>query len=137
MVEEDTNAEQPTRRLWFINLNWFTQNNRSFSALARGYLCPACLERLKLPSAEITPGDLLGAISDCCAKKPGFIHGDLPILESVFRLFLAKRNQPLDLEELSRQLNERRGGNGYRTSPVVLSRLLESDRHYGLSRAED
>lgn len=128
--------EQSGKR-WFINLDWFPQNNRSFFALARGCLCPACRERLKAQAEEITAGDLLGTISDCCSKKPGFIHGQLPILESVLRLFLANKNQPLDLERLSQRLNEWRGGDSYRTSPEILSRLLKSDRYYGLGQVEE
>jgi hypothetical protein len=61
-----------------------------------------------------------------------FITGQLPILESIFRLFLANGNQPLDLEELGRQLSEWRGGDTYRTSAEILSRLLASDQYYGL-----
>jgi hypothetical protein len=135
LVEEDISAEQPVSR-WFIDLDWFPHNNRSFFALARECLCPACRQRLTAPPPEIAAGDLLAAISGCCSKTAGFIHGELPILESVFRLFLANRNQPLDLDELSRELGERWGGAGYRTSPQVLSRLLINDRYYGLGRFE-
>jgi hypothetical protein len=115
LVEENISVEQPVAR-WFIDLDWFPQNGRSFSALAWERLCPACRQRLTAP--------------------PGFIHGGLPVLESVFRLFLANGNQPLDLEELSWELSEQRAGGGYRTSPQVLSRLLENDRYYGLGRFE-
>ncbi|GAI07324.1 unnamed protein product, partial [marine sediment metagenome] len=44
--------------------------------------------------------DLLTTIKDCCSKTPGFITDKLPILGSIFRLFLANGNQPLDVEEL-------------------------------------
>ncbi len=132
-MEEDISTEEPRRR-WFINLGWFSQTNRSFSALARGYLCPVHREQLKAEPGETVASDLLAALRDCCSKTPGFINGELPILESIFRLFLANGNQPLDLEELSRQLNERRGGDSYRTSPEILSRLLESDQYYGLQQ---
>ena len=58
-------------------------------------------------------------------------------MECVFRLILANVNQPIDLEELGSRLRERLGGDTYRTSPEVLSRLLENDRHYGLRRVTD
>ena len=136
MVEEDKSAEQ-LRQRWFIDLDWFLQNNRSFFALARRYLCPTCQERLKAPSEEIAANKLIGTISDCCSKTPGFIHGELPILEIVFRLFLANKNRSLDLEKLSHQLNEKCGGDSNRTSPEILSRLLESDQYYGLCPVEN
>ena len=131
MAREDINSDQD-RRGWFIGLDWYQPNNRSFFSLARSCLCPKCRRRLKVEEREIAAADLLTAIKDCCSKKPGFITGKLPILESIFRLFLANGNQPLDAEELGQQLSERRGRDTYRTSVEVLSRLLESDRYYGL-----
>jgi len=128
MDKEDTSTNQVSQR-WFIDLDWHQQSNRSFFALAQGCLCPKCQERLK---GEISAADLLTTIKDCCSKTPDFITGSLPILESVFRLFLANGNQPLDLEELGRQLSEWRGGDTYRTSAEILSRLLASDQYYGL-----
>lgn len=131
MAREDIGPDQDRLR-WFIDLDWYQLNNRSFFSLARSCLCPKCRRRLKVEEREIAAADLLTAIQDCCSKKPGFIIRELPISESIFRLFLANGNQPLDLEELSKQLNERRGGDTYRTSVEVLSRLLKNDQYYGL-----
>ncbi len=136
MNTEEISAEQSGIR-WFIDVDWFPQHNRSFSALARGCLCPTCRGRLKEQSGEIAAAGLLATIRDCCSKTPGFISRELPILESVFHLFLANGNQPLDLEQLSQQLKEWRDGDSYRTSPEILSRLLESDRYYGLRQVQD
>ena len=126
--KENTNTNQVSPH-WFIDLDWHQQSNRSFFTLAQGCLCPKCQERLK---GEISAADLLTTIKDCCSKTPNFITGKLPILESIFRLFLTNGNQPLDLEELGRQLSEWRGGDTYRTSAEILSRLLSSDQYYGL-----
>ena len=134
-TEEEINAEQSGPR-WSINLEWFSQNNRSFSTLAWGCLCPACRRRLEGGPGEIAAADLLATIRDCCSKTSGFISRELPILESIFRLFLANGNHNLDLEQLSEQLNEWRGGDSYRTSPEILSRLLESDPYYGLRQIQ-
>ena len=128
MGKEDTGTNQVSPR-WFIDLDWHQQSNRSFFALAQGCLCPKCQERLK---GKVSAADLLMTIKDCCSKTPNFITGELPILESIFRLFLANGNQPLDLEELGTQLSEWRGGDTYRTSAEILSRLLSSDQYYGL-----
>ena len=129
MDKEDTSTNQVSPR-WFIDLDWHQQNNRSFLALAQGCLCPKCQKkRLK---REISAADLLATIKKCCCKTPDFITDKLPILESIFRLFLTNGNQPLDLEELGRQLSEWRGGDTYRTSAEFLSRLLASDQYYGL-----
>jgi hypothetical protein len=124
-------SDQPVGR-WFIDLDWLEQNNRSFLALAQGCLCPKCRERLEEGKGGIPAADLISTIKNCCSKTPGFITDRSPILESVFRLFLANGNQPLDLEKLGKQLAERRGGVSQRTSTEVLSRLLSHDQHYGL-----
>lgn len=133
MDKQDLTNDQVEQR-WFIDLDWYQQNNRSFLALAQRYLCPECREQFK---GEMSADDLLTTIKDCCSKTPGFITGELPILDSIFRLFLANGNQPLDVEELGNQLNELRGGDTYRTSPEILSRLLQSDHYYGLREVKD
>ena len=46
MVKENLDAEQSKPR-WFIDLDWYRQNGRSFATLAHGCLCPRCRERLK------------------------------------------------------------------------------------------
>ncbi len=123
--------DQPVGR-WFIDLDWLEQNNRSFLALAQGSLCLKCRERLEGGKEEISAADLMANIEDCCSKVPGFITDKLPVLESLFRLFLANGNQPLDLEEIGKQLVERRDDDTQRTSVEVLSRLLGNERYYGL-----
>ena len=128
MDKEDISTNQVSQR-WFIDLDWYQQNNRSFFTLAQNYLCPKCQKQLK---GEISAVDLLATIKDCCSKTPDFITGKLPIVDSIFRLFLANGNQPLNLEELGRQLSEWREGDTYRTSAEILSRLLSSDQYYGL-----
>lgn len=131
MDKEDISNSQSEPR-WFIDVDWYQPNNRSFSTLAQGRLCPKCWKRLKVDKGEIPAADLLSNIGDCCSKTPDFITGDLPVVESVFRLFLANGNQPLGLEELQRQLGERRGGDIYRTPVEILPRLLASDQYYGI-----
>jgi hypothetical protein len=126
MSQEDITTNQASQR-WFIDLDWYQKNNRSFVSIARKYLCPECRERLR---EESSAAELLTAIKDCCSQVPDFINGQLSILDSIFRLFLVNGNQPLDLEELRRQLSERRGDNPI--SAKTLSRLLNSDRYYGL-----
>jgi len=130
MNEEEITTDQ-VEPSYFIDLDWLQQNNRSFSILARGYLCPQCRERLK---EEISPDELLTTIKDCCSKTAGFITDKLPILESIFRLFLANGNQPLEVEELRKQWSEWSGGDTFLASAEVLSRLLRDEQYYGIRR---
>ncbi len=133
---EDISTEQVTPR-YFIDLDWYGQNSRSFPALAQGRRCPECQKRLKAEKKEISVAKLLATIKDCCSQTPGFITRELPIVESIFRLLLANGNQPLNLEEIGKQLSEWRGGDIYCTSPEILSRLLGNDRYYGLRQVPD
>jgi len=134
MDEESIGTDNIELR-WFIDLDWYQQNNRSFLTLAQRCLCSKCSERLV--GEEISAANLLSTIKDCCSKAPGFITRNLPVLESVFRLFLANGNQPLNLEELGKQLSEWREGDAYCTSPELLSRFLDSDQYYGFGQAKD
>ena len=131
MDREDISTDQPKPR-WFIDLDWYQQNNHSFTTLAQSCLCAKCSKQLSAEEKEISAAELLSTIKECCGNDPGVITGQLPVLESVFRLFLANGNQPLDLEELGKQLSERRGGDTYRTSAEILSRLLKNEQYYGL-----
>ncbi len=135
MHREDINKDQ-ARPQWFIDVDWYKENNRSFLTLAQHCLCSKCREQLEINKGEIPAADLLTTIKDCCSRTPGFITPRLPILESIFRLFLANGNQPLDLEELGKQLSEWRGGETYRTSVEILSRLLSNDQYYGLRQVQ-
>jgi hypothetical protein len=125
-------ARDPTKKGWSIDLDWLEQNNRSFLALARGRLCPNCRQRLEKAKKPFSPADLIGHIRDCCSKTPEFFIDRPPVLESIFRIFLANGNRPLSLEELSRQLVQRRPGAPQRISPEVLSHLLRNESYYGL-----
>lgn len=126
----DKEEIKQTDSRWYIDLDWFSQNGRSLSALVQNYLCPRCRKRLG-QDVTVPTKKLMTSVKDCCANTPEFIAPRLPILENVFRLLLANGNQPLDIAELSQQLRERLGDT-YRTSPEILSRLLPNDQYYGL-----
>ena len=128
-------ANEQVEPQWFVDLDWYQENDRSFAVLAQDCLCPKCRKRLK--NGEISAADLLATIRDCCSRKPSFITGKLAVSESMFRLFLANGNQPLSLEELGEQLNEWRGRDSQRVSNEILSRLLDNDQYYGFRQASD
>jgi hypothetical protein len=84
---------------------------------------------------EISEAKLVANIKECCSKLPDFINGEMAVLESIFRLFLANGNEPLNLADLSIQLSNWLGGDTYRASPEVLARLLWDERYYGIRLA--
>ncbi len=133
-IEEESTEQEESR--WAIDPDWFEANNRSLIALVRSSLCSKCRKRLDSGETWGSLDDLMTNIRSCCSTEPDYITGSLPIMESVFRLFLANGNQALDLIELGRQLSERRGVDTYRTSVEILSRLLEYDKYYGIRPVE-
>jgi len=60
MNKEDIMTNQVSPR-WFIDLDWYQQNNRSFFALAQNCLCSKCQRRL---TEEISAAYLLMTIKD-------------------------------------------------------------------------
>ena len=133
LEEADVEQEEPR---WAIDPDWLETHNRSLIALVRSSLCARCRKRLDSEKKWGSLDDLTTAVRECCSNEPDYINGALPIMESVFRLFLANGNQALDLIELGRQLSERRGVDTYRTSVEILSRLLKYDEYYGIRPVE-
>lgn len=124
-------AEANTLR-YFIDLDWLERNSRSFILLARSRLCPRNHPNL---GKTLKADRLLAVFPECCASREDFITADQPILESLFRLFLAAGNQPLSLEEIRQQLERRRESKV--PAAEVLQRLLDGDAFYGLRRLEE
>ena len=127
-----TGEEKPC---YFIDLEWYEENNRSFHAFVQSRLCPSCQNRLKAKQDEGEPlesfFDPFMTIGDCCSRAPNFITPKLPLMETVFRIFLANGNQPLSAEEIcQREKNER--GEATAITLEALRRMLEKDRYYGL-----
>lgn len=134
MTKDDISIEGPLTR-WFIDSNWYLEHGRSISALLQGCLCDDCCKKLSKEGSPTSDTELLGQIRECCRQSDGFITGQMAIMESLFRLFIAGGNEPMTVEEMGRQLSERRGGDLSRTSEEVLLRLLKNDRYYGFRPA--
>lgn len=130
MTEDGINTDRPITR-WAIDLSWYPQRERAISALLQGCLCDTCRKQLNKESGQLLDSELLNRIRECCKNSADFITGQMPILESVFRFFIASGNESMTVEELGRHLNERRGDDTPRTSEGILLRLLKNDRYYG------
>lgn len=116
--------------IYFIDLGFLQERDRSFAAIARHCLCSACLERSALSLEDTEVAWLIDNIRDCCSRSPDFINSKLSLLERVFRVFLSRGNEPFSLAELASQLTT------YSDSPIspglqTLKRLLDNDRYYG------
>jgi hypothetical protein len=115
---------------YFIDMNWYQEQGRSFALLATSRLCPSS-QKKKIPKSETA---LLNTIKQCCSKWEGFVTPSMPLVEMIFRLFLANGNMPLALEEIQEKLQQRLSDS---TEPRDLSipklkRIIDEDRYYGL-----
>jgi hypothetical protein len=131
-TEQDSeNVELQLR--YFIDLDWYQQQERSFATLAASRLCPSSRKKEKTKSEAA----LLRTIKQCCSKRDGFITPNMPLLEMIFRLLLANGNQPLELGQMHEQLQKWLGdtNNARDLSIPKLKRILDSDRYYGLRPA--
>ena len=129
--KEEKTPEPPETR-WAISLDWFERNSRSATMLISGHLCSDCAAKLKPEKKQPSSEELIATIEKCCSNTPDFISYRLPVMESVFRLFLGNGNKTMGLNEVGQRLNQLRGGDSYQTSPEMLLRLLKNDRYYGL-----
>ena len=134
MAMENITNEQ-TGTAWVIDMDWYEKNHRSFYELAHNSLCSKCVEKLGKKKKKTTESDILAAIKDCCAQTPEYVTARMPLMESVFRIIIGNGNQPMSVSEISKQLNERRGGNAYVTEPALLTRVLSNDKWYGFKLA--
>lgn len=103
-----------------IDFSWWEKQNRDIRIYMLDHLCPECRENLEsIPptvkvdmvdpeTAEVTKVDVVWeAIRACCGQQPGYIAPETPLLDGIFRVFLANGNRPLSVLELHELLNRR------------------------------
>jgi hypothetical protein len=152
-----SNEQETEKAKYFIDIKWYDEQNRSFRAVAQARFCRSCQAKLgsetqeRVPTVDPKTGRVvfemrttpfgtnpMSVIRSCCSKAKGYITLETPVLEAIFRLFLANANQPADLETLREQLAEyiHLNGRPHGYAPEYLERLIQNDRYYGLRRFE-
>jgi hypothetical protein len=155
---EDAGAEiavEPAR--YYIDMAWYDLSGRSFRALAQGRFCPSCQEKVGTSTEERVPtvdkksnrvvyevrqvqyGERpMEVIRTCCSKQRNYITPETPVVEAIYRVFLANGNQPATLERVREQLGDwislRERPHNY--APELLERLIKNDHRYGLREFE-
>ena len=147
--------EEKTR--YYIDERWFNDNNKSFRTIAQTRMCTSCRKKLGTEVQERIPtvdnrgrvvyemravpfaSNPLSEIRRHCSKELEYITAETPVVEALFRVFLANGNQPIDLDTVVDQLAEyvpRSSARPNGFAPELLQRLLEGENTYGLSRFE-
>ena len=113
-----------------IDMNWYQEQGRSFALLATSRLCPSS-QKKKIPKSETA---LLNTLKQCCSKWEGFVTPGMPLVEMIFRLFLANGNKPLALEQIQGRLQQRLSDSSEPRDLSIskLKRIINEDRYYGL-----
>ena len=113
-----------------IDLSWWSDQDRDIRTLVRDMLCEECQDTYSGLVAESTDVDwvdeqtgevtvvdaLWHALRSCCGQRPDFVSSSTPIIEAVFRTFLANGNRSLTIQQLHEQLDKR--------PPQTLLRML-------------
>lgn len=152
--EEAQAVEQPIERpKFFIDVKWHDDHNRSFLILAQERFCSSCKAKIgtevqeKVPTYNQQTGRVVyetrsvpfgtnpfAVIRACCSKGKGYITAETPVLEAIFRVFLASSNQPADVETIRERLAEwiplNSRPHGYEAD--FLERVIKHDDYYGL-----
>ncbi len=117
-----------------IDMNWWKENNRNIRVYIREMLCDECrndyagidtdeIDWVDEETGEVTRVDgLVHALRTCCSTKRSYITPSTPIIDAVFRTFLANGNKPLTVRELYELLDRR--------PPEVLLRMLTAGPTY-------
>lgn len=118
-----------------IDLTWWEKQHRDIRVLMHDLLCAECRENVgnvleprmvdvvDPDTAEVTRVDAIWeAIRACCSVRQDYITAETPLLDSVFRLFLANGNKPLSVQELYERLDKR--------PPETILRVLTKGQVY-------
>ncbi|MSQ15278.1 MAG: hypothetical protein EXR50_05390 [Dehalococcoidia bacterium] len=133
-----------TGQRYFVDLEWYKNNNRSFEVLVQNRMCPDSFNGWNIGASSGTSSTTprsaaaIDEIERCCSKKPGFIIPNLTVMEILFRTLLTSGNQPLTLGEIEARIREWVGGwDGRVINEDVLKRLIAADDFYGIGPAPD
>ena len=118
-----------------IDMQWWEDNHRDIRVYMREILCDECrtdfeayqdveeIDWVDENTGEVAPVDgLWHTLRVCCSQKTDYISPTTPIIDAIFRTFLANGNQPLSVKELYELLDRR--------PPPMLLRILTSGRVY-------
>ena len=139
---------------YYIDERWYTDNNKSFRAVALTRMCVSCRRKLGTEVQERVPtvdsrgrvvfemrsvpfaSNPLSVIRSDCSKQRDYITPETPLAEAIFRVFLANGNQPTDVEGVREQLGNyislASRPHGY--SQELISSILDGDKVYGFKR---
>ena len=126
-----------------IDFDWWEQKGENFRVYLWSHLCPDCqqvyeshhgtedIDWVDPDTAEVKRVDALWhSLQICCSRKPLFLTEQTPIIDAIFRVFLASGNTPLSALELYEVI-------GRRTPSTILRILTHGNTHRGIKPAPE
>ena len=112
---------KPTLKTKFhIDFNWWAQGSRNFHQALLDQMCDKCralvdaspevktMDWIDPETAQVfTIDQLWHTIHVQCGPKSDFLADQLPLVSSIFRLFIVKNNTPLTPVEIEQHLHRR------------------------------
>jgi hypothetical protein len=109
---------KPTLQSKFhIDFAWWERESHTFRGYLMNHLCAehqaafsknapiVLLDRVDVETGEVRQIDSLQyTLGAHCAKQPEFLTPHIPLVDAVFRVFIANGNQPLSPEELAEKI---------------------------------
>ena len=118
-----------------IDMEWWNEQGRDIRVYIRETLCDECradyaehqdlseIDWVDEETGEVSQVDALWhALRTCCSLKQSFITPNTPVIDAVFRTFLANGNKPLSIRQLYEILDRR--------PPATLLRILTAGPVY-------
>lgn len=118
-----------------IDMDWWQNSGRDIRVYIGEALCSDCrndypdlqavgeIDWVDEATGEVQIVDgLLQVLRTCCSLKPDYISPNTPVIDAVFRTFLANGNKPLSIQELYEILDRR--------PPATLLRILTAGKVY-------
>jgi hypothetical protein len=119
--------------MYHVSFERLAQLKRSAVQLIAARRPPSCPSRGN-PDHELSdPQELVSEIAYYCADEEGFIRSALPVQEMIFRVLLARSNEPTALRDLHYEVTERWSTpiRPINLTEKGLERILDADTYYG------
>lgn len=134
-LEQEQNTEVEVElKNYCIHVDSYKQKNRSFITFASSRLCSLSHDAKTFKADN----NLINTFKQCCSKQDEFYSPNMSIRETIFRIFLANGNQPLNAEQLSERLQSlvKYKGNPRNISTEKLARIVDNDSYYEIRPVE-
>ncbi|MGI5836487.1 MAG: hypothetical protein ACOX87_08365 [Chloroflexota bacterium] len=155
LAEETTEpVEVVEETKFFIDPQWYDEQGLVFNIVAQARLCASCSTKLGSFVDERYPvidpktkrvtfeyrrvpyaANPLPIIRDCCSRARDYITPDTPLMEAIFRVFLANGNQPMTVSTIREHLLTYLPEMAALRSdfpPQLLEKLIRGDKSYGI-----